>query len=189
LKKVKNTLKLKNKHYKILFFAFVFVFLKSNAQNNLTKLKGIVKHDSTYLQDINIINKTTNFGATSSITGSFTLYVKKGDSILFSSLVYIDRIILISETHLKTKSITVYLEPDYYQLDEVMLDKKILLNSIKIAVAKGTILDNDKMSNKKLPNARKLTDPNANAGGINPIAIFMLITKKLTEKSRLRKKG
>lgn len=168
------------------FVVFVFIVLKTNAQENkLVKIEGAIKYDSIYLQDVNVLNKSTNLGSSSNKNGRFSIYVKNGDSILFSSIVYENRIIKITNTHLKSKSITVYLEPDYYQLDEVMLAKKIFINWRNAAVTKGTILENDEISNSKAPDARKLTDPNANAGGLNPIALFMMLTKK----SRLKRKS
>lgn len=178
-------MKLKNKIYRILTFIIVFSTISLKAQDLRFKIKGTVKSDSTYLQDINILNKVTNLGASSDNVGSFTIYAKEGDSIEFSSLVYENRIIKISKTHTTSKQITVYLEPDYYQLDEVMLVKKAFINWRNAAVTKGTILNNDKISNSKAPDARKLTDPNANAGGLNPIALFMMLTKK----ARLRRKA
>ena len=178
-------MKLKNKIARIIFLAVVFIVLKTNAQENTeVKLEGVVKFNSTYLQEINILNKATKLGTSSDVQGNFSMYAKEGDSLLFSSLTYTNRTIKVSKTHIKSKKITVYLEPDFYQLDEIMLDKKILLNSINIAVTKGTILNNDKISNSKAPDARKLTDPNANTGGLNPIALFMMLTKK----ARLKRK-
>jgi hypothetical protein len=167
-----------------LFIVLTFITSSANAQNNDVKLEGIVKCDSSYLQDVNIINKTSNLGTFSKKNGKFYITVSLGDSILFSSIVYNNRIIKISETHINSKKIIVYLEPNYNQLDEIMLEKKIAIDWGNVAVTKGTILDNDEISNKKAPNARKLTDPNSNAGGFNPIAIFMMLTKK----SRLKRK-
>ncbi|WP_372793088.1 carboxypeptidase-like regulatory domain-containing protein [Lutibacter sp.] len=180
-------MKLKIKTYIILIFAFALSIQESNAQKTHVKLEGIVKYDSTYLQDINILNKATNLGTSSNENGLFTIYAKEGDSIMFSSVVYENRIIKISKTHLNSKTITVYLEPDYYQLDEVMLAKKVFINWRDTAVTKGTILNNDGISNRKAPNARKLTDPNANAGGINPFAIFTMLTKKGRIKRKIRR--
>ena len=179
-------MKLKINTYKILIFVFIFSIQKTNAQEIRIKLEGIVKYDSIFLQDINILNKATNLGASSDNIGSFSMYAKEGDSILFSSIVYENRIIKISKTHLNSKKIIVYLEPDYYQLNEVMVEKKISISG-NLAVTKGTIFDNDEISNRKAPNARKLTDPNAQAGGINPIAIFMMLTKKSRLKRKARK--
>ena len=172
---------------KILYFVLVFIFLKTNAQQQRIQLEGTVKYNSMYLPDINISNKMTLLGGASDKNGSFTILAMEGDSILFSSLVYTNRNIIISKTHLKSKKITIYLEPDYYQLKEIMLAKKIFLDWSKAAVTKGTILRTDKISNNKPPNARKLTDPNANAGGLNPIALFMMLTKKSRLKRKARK--
>ena len=160
---------------------------KINAQEIRVKLEGIVKYDSIYLQDINILNKATNSGAASSQNGLFSIYAKEGDSIMFSSLVYINRIIKISKTHINSKKITVYLEPDFYQLNEVMLAKKVFINWRDAAVIEGTILKNDAISNRKAPDARKLADPNANAGGINPFAIIMMLTKKVRLKRKAKR--
>jgi len=166
------------------FFTFTLILRISNAQNNRIKLKGLVKYDSIKLQDINIKNSTSNFGTTSDKNGQFTMYAKKGDSVLFSSIVYENRTIKISDTHINSKYITVYLEPDYYQLDEVMLYNINIIDWSSASVTKGTVFDTDEISNRKPPDARKFTDPTANAGGLNPIALFMQITKK----SRLRRK-
>ena len=186
MKKAKLTMKLKIKSYIILIFVFIYSIQKSNAQEEVrVKLEGIVKYDSIYLQDINILNKTTNLGSSSDKKGRYRLYAKNGDSILFSSIVYENRIIKITNRHIESKSITVYLEPDYYQLNEVMLAKKVFINWRDAAVIEGTILNNDEISNRKAPDARKLTDPNANAGGINPFAIIMMLTKK----TRLKRKA
>ncbi|NQV78517.1 MAG: hypothetical protein HQ490_09215 [Lutibacter sp.] len=80
-----------------------------------------------------------------------------------------------------------YLEPDYYQLEEVMLAKKVFINWWDAAVSKGRIFNNDKISDSKAPDARKLTDPNANTGGINPFAIFTMLTKKARLKNKAKK--
>ena len=180
-------MKLKTNSYLILIFVFIISIQKSNAQDLRFKIKGTIKYDSTYLQDINILNKVTNLGASSDKDGYFTMYVKEGDSIAFSSLVYENRSILISETHINSKTITVYLEPDYYQLEEVMLAKKVFINWWDAAVSKGTIFNNDKISDSKAHDARKLTDPNANTGGINPFAIFTMLTKKARLKNKAKK--
>lgn len=185
--KVKATIKLNNKKYSILILVVVLVLLKSNAQTQRIKLEGTVNYDSMYLPDINILNNLTLLGTASNTKGKFTIYVKEADSIIFSSLVYTNRSIKISETHIKSKSITVYLEPDYYQLEEIMLNNQIVIDWAKSSVTKGTILNNDVIINNKAPNARKLTDPNANAGGLNPIALFMSLTKKARIKRKKRR--
>lgn len=172
---------------KLLLLMACFTVINIVAQDKSIKLKGIAQHDSTYLSNINIINKTTYLGTASDINGHFSLYAKKGDSILFSSLIFENRIIKITETHIKSTSITVYLEPSFNQLDEIMLNKELVIDWSKASVTKGTILNNDNITNRKAPDARKLTDPNSNAGGLNPTAIFMALTKKARLKRKKRR--
>ena len=47
-------MKLKIKIYKLIVLLLVFLTISLKAQNKNVKIKGIVKSDSTYLQDINI---------------------------------------------------------------------------------------------------------------------------------------
>lgn len=179
-------MKLKTNRFKILLILIVAITQQLNAQHRI-KLNGLVKNDSIFLQDINILNRTSNFGVSSNKNGQFTIFAKEGDSIEFSSVVYTNRTIKVSKTHINSKKITVYLEQDYYQLNEIMLAKKIFINWRDAAVTDGTIFNNDKISNNKAPNAKKLTDPNAIAGGLNPIALFQMFTKKRRLKRKTKK--
>ncbi|PHS52971.1 MAG: hypothetical protein COB01_05295 [Lutibacter sp.] len=146
-----------------------------------------MQYNSTYISDINILNKSTLLGTSSDANGRFSLFAKKGDSLLFSSIMFKNRIVKVTETHIKSKSITVYLEPSYLQLDQIMLNKVLVIDWGKASVTKGTILNNDNITNRKAPDARKLTDPNSNAGGLNPTAIFLALTKKARLKRKKRR--
>ena len=180
-------MKLKTSKY-LVAVLFSFFIMTANSQNKSVTLKGFVKYDTYNIPNINILNKTTELGSSSNENGRFTIKVTKGDSLIFSSLVYKNRIIKITDTHLKSKSITVYLESDINQLEEIMLEKNIIINWQNAAVTKGTILNNDKTSNSKPPNARLLTDPNARGGGINFISIFQQLTQKWRLKRKTKKR-
>jgi hypothetical protein len=185
--KVNPIIKLKISKYICLVFILIISVNKANAQKQQIKFNGIVKNDSINLKDINIKNVTSGYGTTSDKNGHFILYGKKGDSVLFSSIVYKNRIIKISSTHINSKKMIVYLEPDYYQLDEIMLSNPIIIDWSNASVTPGTIFDNDYISNRKPPNAQALADPNANTGGLNPVALFMQLTKKSRLKRKKRK--
>ena len=180
---------MKLKTNNILFIQlFLMLFCqKIIAQENRVELAGLVKQDSILLVNINIINKATNTGAASDKDGIFTMNAKEGDSILISSINYINRIIKITSTHINNKKIEIYLEPDYNELDEIFLEKKNNLNWEKIAVEKGTILDNDKNTYKKPPTIT--TDPTYGNSGVNIIAVVFKIADELFfKKIRLKKK-
>lgn len=179
-------MKLKNNHYRLCIL-FLLFYLNIHSQSNTAVLKGNVKYNHSVIQDINVLNKNTSKGTSSDSKGNYSIKASLGDSLLFSSIIYENRIIKITNTHIKTKSITVYLEANYNLLQEVYLTKQRILNSIDIAVAKGTVLDNDKITDRKAPDARKLTDPNAGGSSIDFIGIYKLFTKKRRKRKKLEK--
>ena len=180
-------MKLKSKNIFVTIAILIFVYSNSLAQNKLVKLEGTVKSDSIVLQDINVINLTSNLGTSSDKYGNYTIYASIGDSILFSSIVYRRRIIKISKSHVESKTLIVYLEQGTNELDEVEIRQKIRLNLGKISVPKGTILDNDNIALKKAPNSRKFTDPTYGNSGVDFVEISKLLTNKIFQKRKARK--
>lgn len=155
------------------------------SQNKTIEISGIVKYDSMNLQDINIINLTSKLGTYSNFNGKFLIPVKIGDSLLFSSIVYKPRTIKITENHIASKKITVYLEADLNELDEVQIRKNPIIDWQKAAVTKGTIYNNDSNTKAKPPNAETFTNPINGKFGIDFISLFSAITKK----GRLKRKA
>ena len=181
--KVKPIIKLNIRLY--FFICISFLFLRTvYSQNNRIEIKGVVKYDAIPLQDINIINKTTNLGTSSDSKGVFKIPVKIGDSLLFSSIVYKNRIVKITATHITSKKIIVHLESDLNELDEIELRKIPQIDWSKASVVLGTIYNNDNNTAAKPPNAENFTNPISTKTGINFVAIF----KNLTQKSRIRRK-
>ncbi len=178
---------MKNKYLILSSFLLLFLSINNYAQETTIKLNGIVRTDSIFLENINIINKTQNLGASSNSKGAFTIYTALGDSILFSSINYKNRIIKITDTHIINKTLIVYLEERNNELDEITLSSKIRLNFGKIDMQKGIVLDNSQNTYKKAPNSRRLTDPTYGNSGVNFISIFKLITKNLRKKRRDKK--
>ena len=171
----------KNKYLVVLVITFL-VFLNLKAQQNKVLLQGTVLHDSIYLQNINILNKSSNNGTSSTDKGKFTITAKLGDSILFSSLVYKNRNIKISENHIKHKALIVYLEPGYNQLDEVEINHWFTLNLGDVAVDERMVFQSGELNSKKPPNAVKFTDPTAKHYGISFRGIVRALTKKIRKK-------
>lgn len=180
-------MKLKSKNIFVTIALLIFVYSNSLAQKKIVKLEGSVKSDSIVLQDINVINLTSNLGTSSDKNGNYTIYASIGDSILFSSIVYRQRIIKISKSHVESKTLKVYLEQGINELDEVEIGQKMRLNLGKVAVPKGTILDNDNNTLKKAPNSRKFTDPTYGNSGVDFVEIIKLLTNKIFQKRKVRK--
>lgn len=184
---MKIIMKLKSKNIFVTITFLVFVFSNSLAQKNIVKLEGTVKSDSIFLQDINIVNLTSNLGTSSDKNGNYTIYASIGDSILFSSIAYKQRIIKISKSHVENKTLTVYLEQGINELDEVEIGQKMRPNWGKLFLPKGAVFDNDDINLKKAPNSRKFTDPTYGNSGVNFSEISKLLTNNIFQKRRARK--
>lgn len=176
----------RNKH-----LLFILLFLGFNlsvkAQNKPVELAGLVKFDSIGLQDITIANLTTRKGTYSSKGGTFTILASEGDSLKFTSLAYIHRKIVITNKHIKNKAITVFLEPNVNQLEEVFLKGYTKLNVGNISTLPNTHFDLDEKSIKHAPDMSKVVDPTRANTGINFISIFKMLTKKLRSKKRAKR--
>ena len=168
---------------KIALIFFLFSTITAFAQEQRIKIKGWVKNDSANLQDVNIINKATNLGTSTNQNGKFEIHVKKGDTLQFSSVAYTNRAIVITDTHINTKQIKVYLEQSIVHLDEVMLHQKIRLNFGDVALPKGAMLSNNDNTLRKPPNVSKFTNP-TNPIGVNFVEVFKMFTKNLRKKRK-----
>jgi hypothetical protein len=158
--------------------------MQLNAQEKPVLLKGVVKYNTINLPDINIINRTSKIGAASNDNGEFNISAKKGDSIEFSSLEYINRTIEITETHIQNKSITVYLEPGFNELDEVEILQKMRLDFGNVAVQNRTVLDDDDISQTSAPDTDKYMHQGYMTNGVSLIGIYNLLTKNSRAKKR-----
>lgn len=169
-------------------FFLIFIAMKCIAQENPVTINGQVKSLKKTISNVHIINKTTGQGTFSNENGKFAMNVSLGDSILFSSIVYQNRIIKITNTHIHSKSMTVYLEPGLTELDVIELEQKIRTDWSNMSVPIGTVLDDDEITNKKPPNAEKLTNPISGNSGINFMNIFYLLTTKIRKKNKEKKR-
>ncbi len=176
-----------NKKNIITALLFLFISVQLFAQESLVKIEGFVKSDSIYLENINILNLTQNLGASSNSKGAFTLFAKLGDSVMFSSVNYTNRIIKISKNHINEKKILIFLEQGFNELDEVLLNQKIRLDVGNLDVQKGIILNTTENSRKKGPDLRRMTDPSYGNTGVDFVSIFKLLTKNLRLKNKEKK--
>ena len=165
----------------LLLIAF-FVTQITVAQKDIINLKGVVLYNTSNLGDINILNKQMNIGTASDEFGSFEIPAAKGDSILFSSISFQNRIIIVTDTHINEQKMTVYLEPGFNELDEVEILQKMRLEFNNIAVPQNATLDNDDVSQKQAPSTYRTTLPNQFDNGLNLIGIYQALTKGFRDK-------
>lgn len=178
-------MKIKTKYISILTVLFICFTLKMNGQEERIKLKGNVKYNTTNLENINIINKAVKMGTASNADGIFEIIAAKGDSIEFSSIEYQNRTIVITENHINSKYIAVYLEPGFNELDEVEILQSMRLDVSKVPVQQRAQLDIDEMDLREAPDAKDLSGYNTQlTNGMDLIQIYSLLTKKSRAKKR-----
>jgi len=170
------------------YYLFLFVFIGFNlfAQEKPVKIKGKVLHENKGVQYITVHNLRSNKGVITHGNGIFNLSIKLGDSIHFSSLEYLNRVIVISNYHIKNKILYVYLEPKVNELNEVFLDKKVRLDFSNLYTSKHMVMEKDPMDFASPPNADKLTNPNA-ATPLDFVEIIHKLTKNIRQRKREKK--
>ncbi|WP_439132521.1 hypothetical protein [Polaribacter sp.] len=107
----------------------------SAAQSQKRLIKGIVLDSLGIVKNVNIINQKTKLGTFSNDQGLFSIYASKGDSLNFSSVQHINKIIIVSDEIFFKQNIKAILKLNTYTLDEITLKKHnlrgILTSDIK----------------------------------------------------------
>ena len=160
-----------------LLFFFVLA-MKCFAQEKTIAISGKVLNSQNTVSNVHIINLTTKHGTISNDNGEFEINVMKNDTLLISSIQYEKMKLIITENHITSKKIEIYLKPFVTNLDEVFLHGLTgSLNSDMNSTPNDTLpkhnfelkqQDISKISIKEIhipeyekkPNTAKLTDPN-----------------------------
>ena len=106
----------------LLFFLLLVTF-NGFTQSKRIVIQGNIISDSTSVENIHIINKTTKKATTSDFKGRFRMPVKINDTIIFSAVQFENKTIIINKTHIKNLSITVAIKSAVNQLSEVFIKK------------------------------------------------------------------
>ncbi len=102
--------------------AIFFIFIVYAVQSQTVEINGIVIA-ATDIENIHVINKTANRFATTDKLGGFKIRAKVSDTIVFSSVQYKLKAIVISPTHIKERKMIVELTDHVNVLDEVLVGK------------------------------------------------------------------
>jgi len=93
-----------------------------NAQEIEINGKVIVDGEND-VEGIHIINKTANKFTITGVNGTFIILAKLNDTILISGIKYKFKEVIIDDLIIQGKQMTIYLEENIYQLDEVLIGK------------------------------------------------------------------
>lgn len=122
--------------YIILFLtltATFTVFAQPLSKQPLTISGKIVSADSlSAIEDVHIINKRNGKGWLSRQDGTFTILVSQGDTLLFTAVGFEDKEIAFSASLLdKQRTLTVTLQPEVYELDQITITPYPTLEQFK----------------------------------------------------------
>ncbi len=101
------------------FLLPIYILLSISVYGQSKNLKGRIIADSLQGYAINIVNFTKEIGTTNDENGFFEIPAKPGDSIVFSSVQYKIRSIIVRKDQFLENGVTIVLKPVIQQLDQV----------------------------------------------------------------------
>tara|TARA_R110002073_G_scaffold319700_1_gene494470 strand:+ start:1653 stop:2447 length:795 start_codon:yes stop_codon:yes gene_type:complete len=110
------------------FFLVVFSFIFSSIYSQTVEIDGIIAGNAD-VENIHVINKTSNKFTTTNMLGAFTIPVKLSDTLVFSSIQYNLKSVLVTFKIITEKEMIVFLEQKVNKLGEVVVGK-ILTGSL-----------------------------------------------------------
>lgn len=103
-------------------FLVVFCLICSSIYSQTIEIEGVVAASSD-VENIHVINKTSNIFTTSNKLGAFIIEAKLSDTLVFSSVQYSLQTILVTPKIIIEKKMTVFLEDKVNELGEVIVGK------------------------------------------------------------------
>lgn len=103
-----------------IFFILLLAFQTAIAQSDEIYGKVI---SSVSVENIHVINKTAQVFTTTNKKGEFKITAKLNDTLIFSSIQHIPKQIIVSKKVVLNQSITIKLEEQINELDEVLVGK------------------------------------------------------------------
>ncbi len=101
-------------------FAILVVLSIALGHSQVKELKGVVIADGD-IENIHVLNTTSKINATTNQFGIFTIQAKAQDTILFSSIQYKRKIVVVTNLDFEKELFTVSLEDRVNELDEVIV--------------------------------------------------------------------
>lgn len=93
-------------------------------------LYGQIIADSIIVEGVTITNKSTNRYAVSDNEGNFSVYAREKDTLVFSSMNYTSKRIVLNTSDFKMKVLKIKLESHIMELDEVIINPNSLTGDL-----------------------------------------------------------
>lgn len=185
---------------KFLLIVFLCVFnLIFSQDQERDVIRGRIISDSLAVENITVLNLSTNVGAVSDFDGEFSIKARANDTLVFQGLAYVSQKYIITESDLLIDEFKIKLAVKITELDEVIVTPNSLTGILETDTKKIKVygldmskIDVSKLKPDEIRNAKPV-HPNANSNlsslrGIDFIAIFKMFTsKKKKEERRLKR--
>ncbi len=169
---------------KILFLLLLFQF---GYGQDRQLIQGKVIYRNINVVAANVINNTSQSTTITDDLGEFQIYAKEGDEIIFSSVQYIIRTVLITDEIIKNKRLTIQINERIRELDEVVItpDNTEKFLDLKEEEFKGF----DYVADKSTKIENPLTETRQLKYGVDFVNIFKLLKTIVDSKSEEEKQN
>jgi hypothetical protein len=135
--------------FQILFLFFCFPIFGFAQSTELVFLKGKIVCSVKNLTDVNVTNLRSETTTITNEKGDYSMFVKIGDTLQFSSVQIVAKKVIIQESDLTKSLFVTSLNPKVIQLDEVEIKEYKNINAVSLGIL-------DKPAKKYTPAERKL---------------------------------
>ena len=185
---------------KIFFFiGLLFCVTVFSQDKEREVLRGQIVADSMDVENITILNVTTNIGSVSDVDGFFSINAKAKDTLVFQGLSFLSQKYVLTESDFIIDDFKIKLEIKVNELDEVIVTPSSLTGILEVDTKKINVygldfgnVDFSKLSPEEIRNTKPL-NPVANSNfsslmGVDFKALFgMFISKKKKEKRKIER--
>ncbi len=181
---------------KIFFFTgLLFCVAVFSQDKEREVLRGQIVADSMDVENITILNVTTNIGSVSDVDGFFSINAKAKDTLVFQGLSFLSQKYVLTESDFLIDDFKIKLEIKVNELDEVIVTPSSLTGILEVDTKKINVygldfgnVDFSKLSPEEIRNT-KPSNPAANSNfsslmGVDFIALFGMFTSKKKKEKR-----
>ncbi len=173
---------------KLLLVLFLFVFQFGFSQTR-EYLSGVVTYDNFLLQNVDVINKTSEKSTKTNDQGEFLIVAKENDSLLFYSKNFYLKRIKVSKVQLAQNNLTVLMIAKPEELEEIVVERVkdfSVRGSKAYEQEKIDKYNTDKFDNSETPQAMR---DGTFVNGLNFVTIGKILIGLFTKDKETKKEA
>jgi hypothetical protein len=115
----------------LLLMALLFVQFSFAQLGSREIIKGQIISDATAIDNVTVFNVSSNKGAVTDNLGFFTMYARPSDTLVFSSVIFKSKKLVLTENDFKVIVLKIKLEEFVNELDEVVVTPSTLTGDLE----------------------------------------------------------